>query len=82
MATRWIIEGNIDTRWPINTRGNIGEVFPEVLTALGYHYGVLPAERACASWIQTSMPVRSPNPGGVVGRLGSVCASSHQLWKA
>ncbi|MCP4958705.1 MAG: hypothetical protein GY925_05470 [Actinomycetia bacterium] len=46
MATRWIIEGKIDPRWPINTRGNIGEVFPEVLTALGYQLGVLPAERA------------------------------------
>lgn len=45
-GTRWIIEGEIDPRWPINTRGNIGEVFPEVLTMLGYQYGVVPAERA------------------------------------
>ena len=46
MATRWIIEGEIDPRWPINTRGNVGEVFPEVVTALGYELGVVPAERA------------------------------------
>ncbi|MDG2111315.1 MAG: PEP-utilizing enzyme [Actinomycetota bacterium] len=46
MGTRWIIEGNINQRWPINTRGNVGEVFPEVITALGYHLGVIPAERA------------------------------------
>ncbi len=45
-GTPWIIEGKIDPRWPINTRGNIGEVFPEVLTALGYELGVLPAEQA------------------------------------
>lgn len=45
-GTRWIIEGKIDPRWPINTRGNIGEVFPEVLTALGYELGVVPAEQA------------------------------------
>ncbi|MEO1064696.1 MAG: PEP-utilizing enzyme [Actinomycetota bacterium] len=48
-GTRWIIEGEIDPRWPINTRGNIGEVFPEVLTSLSYHYGVLPAERGWRS---------------------------------
>ncbi len=46
MGTRWIIEGKIDPRWPINTRGNVGEVFPEVLTALGYELGVIPAEKA------------------------------------
>ncbi len=49
MGTPWIIEGKIDDRWPINTRGNIGEVFPEVLTALGYELGVIPAERAWRS---------------------------------
>ena len=46
MGTKWIIESEIDPKWPINTRGNIGEVFPEVLTSLGYNYGVIPAERA------------------------------------
>jgi len=45
-GTRWIIEGEVNERWPINTRGNIGEVFPEVLTSAGYHLGVIPAERA------------------------------------
>jgi len=46
VGTRWIIEGTIDPRWPINTRGNVGEVFPEVLTPLSYRLGVLPAEKA------------------------------------
>ena len=45
--THWIVEGRIDERWPINTRGNIGEVFPEVLTPLTYELGVVPAE---AGW--------------------------------
>ena len=45
--THWIVEGRIDPRWPINTRGNIGEVFPEVLTPLSYELGVLAAE---AGW--------------------------------
>lgn len=45
--THWIVEGRIDERWPINTRGNIGEVFPEVLTPLSYELGVVPAE---AGW--------------------------------
>ena len=44
-GTHWIVEGTIDPRWPINTRGNIGEVFPEVLTPLSYGLAVLPAER-------------------------------------
>jgi pyruvate,water dikinase len=46
-GTHWIVEGRIDPRWPINTRGNIGEVFPEVLTPLSYELGVLAAE---AGW--------------------------------
>ncbi len=46
MGTHWIVEGEIDPRWPINTRGNIGEVFPEVLTPLTYRLGVIPAESA------------------------------------
>ena len=45
MTTHWIVEGKIDPRWPINTRGNIGEVFPEVLTPLTYKLGVIPAEK-------------------------------------
>lgn len=46
MGTRWIIEGEIDPKWQHNTRGNIGEVFPEVLTSIGYNLGVIPAEQA------------------------------------
>ncbi|MDH3299109.1 MAG: PEP-utilizing enzyme [Acidimicrobiia bacterium] len=45
-GTRWIIEGRVDDRWPIYTRGNVGEVFPEVVTVFSYHYGVVAAERA------------------------------------
>ncbi len=45
MNTHWIVEGQIDPRWPINTRGNIGEVFPEVLTPLSYKLAVISAER-------------------------------------
>lgn len=44
-GTHWIVEGRVDPRWPVNTRGNIGEVFPEVLTKLSYELGVIPAER-------------------------------------
>ena len=46
MGTHWIVEGKIDPRWPVNTRGNIGEVFPEVLTPLSYELAVMAAERA------------------------------------
>jgi pyruvate,water dikinase len=46
VGTHWIVEGEIDRRWPVNTRGNIGEVFPEVLTPLTYELGVIPAEKA------------------------------------
>ena len=49
MSTHWIVEGEVDPRWPLNTRGNIGEVFPEVLTQATYHLGVLAAE---AGWRQ------------------------------
>ena len=49
MSSHWIVEGRVDPRWPLNTRGNIGEVFPEVLTQLTYHLAVRPAE---AGWRQ------------------------------
>ncbi len=49
MGTSWIIEGRVDNRWPYNTRGNVGEVFPEVVTNIGYQLGVVPAERAWRS---------------------------------
>ncbi len=49
MSTHWIVEGEVDPRWPLNTRGNIGEVFPEVLTQATYHLGVTSAE---AGWRQ------------------------------
>lgn len=42
-----MVEGAVDPRWPINTRGNIGEVFPEVLTPLSYELAVKAAE---AGW--------------------------------
>lgn len=45
MSTHWIVEGKIDPRWPLNTRGNIGEVFPEVLTPLSYKLAVIAAEK-------------------------------------
>jgi pyruvate,water dikinase len=46
-GTHWLVEGRIDPRWPINTRGNIGEVFPEVLSPLTCLLGVPAAE---AGW--------------------------------
>ena len=42
--THWIVEGHVDARWPINTRGNVGEVFPEVLTPFSYELAVKSAE--------------------------------------
>ncbi|HIG24478.1 MAG TPA: hypothetical protein EYG34_09540 [Acidimicrobiia bacterium] len=59
MSTPWIIEGNVDPRWPINTRGNVGEVFPEVVTMLGYQLGVIPAEKGWRGAYQT-LGIMSP----------------------
>lgn len=33
-GSHWIVEGKVDERWPINTRGNVGEVMPEVIAPL------------------------------------------------
>jgi pyruvate,water dikinase len=60
MSTHWIVEGRIDPRWPINTRGNIGEVFPEVLTPLTYKLGVIPAEKGWRDAFR-QMGVLAPN---------------------
>lgn len=59
MSTHWIVEGQVDPRWPLNTRGNIGEVFPEVLTQLTYHLLVGPAE---AGWRQAFDEMGILNP--------------------
>ncbi len=60
MDTHWIVEGRIDPRWPINTRGNIGEVFPEVLTPLSYKLAVIPAEQGWRDAFR-SMGILAPN---------------------
>jgi len=60
MGTPWIIEGTMDPRWPIYTRGNIGEVFPEVITALAYELGVKSAERA---WREAYLEMGIGAPG-------------------
>jgi rifampicin phosphotransferase len=33
-GTHWVVEGKVEERWPINTRGNVGEVMPEAVTPL------------------------------------------------
>lgn len=60
MGTKWIIEGNIDPRWPINTRGNVGEVFPEVVTSLSYELGIVVAE---AAWREAYNELGIMSPG-------------------
>lgn len=60
MDTPWIVEGRIDPRWPINTRGNIGEVVPEVLTPLSYKLAVIPAEQGWRDAFR-SMGILAPN---------------------
>jgi len=63
MSTHWIADGRIDPRWPINTRGNIGEVFPEVLTPLTYKLAVIPAEQGWRDAFRR-MGILAPNDLG------------------
>jgi pyruvate,water dikinase len=77
MGTRWIIEGRIDERWPVNTRGNVGEVFPEVITALGYHLGIVPAEKAWRN-AYAELGIMSPDDFAsddpvIIGLYGGYC---------
>ena len=76
-GTRWIVEGEIDPRWPINTRGNVGEVFPEVLTPLSYELAIPTAERA---WRDTYFRLGIGTPGDfssdepvIIGLYGGYC---------
>lgn len=39
-GTNWIVESRIHPRWPIYTRANVGEVFPEVVTPMSYDLGI------------------------------------------
>src|SRR3954467_12783518 len=63
MSTHWIVEGQIDPRWPINTRGNIGEVFPEGLTPLTYKLAVIRAEQGWRDAFRR-MGILAPNDLG------------------
>ncbi len=87
MRTHWIVEGTVDPRWPINTRGNIGEVFPEVLTPLSYELAVLGAER---SWRDSYRELGILQPGdfasdepviiGLYGGYGYLNTSCSRAW--
>ena len=74
MSTHWIIEGEVDPRWPINTRGNVGEVFPEVLTPLSYRLAVIAAEKGwrdafAKMGILAANDLRRPEPT-IIGLYG------------
>ncbi len=77
MSTHWIVEGEIDPRWPINTRGNVGEVFPEVLTPLSYKLAVIAAEKGWRDAFR-SMGILAPNDlrrddPTIIGLYGGYC---------
>ena len=77
MSTHWIVEGTIDPRWPVNTRGNVGEVFPEVLTPLSYKVAVIAAEKGWRDAFR-SMGILAPNDlrrddPTIIGLYGGYC---------
>lgn len=43
MVERWIVDNAPSERYPIYTRGNIGEVYPEPVTPLTWTMGAIPA---------------------------------------
>ena len=32
----WVADNAVSARWPIYTRGNVGEVYPEAISPLGW----------------------------------------------
>ncbi len=46
MSDEWIINTPVSQKWPVYTRGNVGEVFPEAVTPLGWSLAGLKAEEA------------------------------------
>lgn len=46
MIDRWIVDNAPSARYPIYTRGNIGEVYPEPVTPLTWTMGAVPASEA------------------------------------
>ena len=44
MVERWIADSELSTRWPIYTRANVGEVFPDPVTPLTRDTGIWLAE--------------------------------------
>ena len=46
MSDGWIIDTPVSGKWPVYTRGNVGEVFPEAVTPLGWSLAGLKSEEA------------------------------------
>lgn len=42
MAERWVVDNDISSRYPIYTRGNVGEVFPDPVAPLTWTIGGIP----------------------------------------
>ena len=42
---RWVVDNAVSRRWPLYTRGNVGEVFPEAISPLGWTMAGLEAEK-------------------------------------
>jgi pyruvate,water dikinase len=47
MVDRWISDSSLSSRYPLYTRANVGEVFPDPVTPLTNDYGIVHAE---AGW--------------------------------
>ena len=62
-----IIEGTIDERWPVNTRGNVGEVFPEVVLPLSWSLLGGAAERGWRQAFERMGLVADGGPGAEHG---------------
>ena len=35
-GAEWLVDDRLSARWPLYTRGNVGEVFPDVVTPLNW----------------------------------------------
>ena len=68
-ADHWVMDNPVSRRWPLYTRGNVGEVFPEVVLPFTWD-ALRPAGRARLA--RRVRPVRASSRAATSRRRGMV----------
>src|SRR4029077_402989 len=77
-ADRWVMDNPLSRKWPLYTRGNVGEVFPDVVLPLSWGlYGRAAADAGRDAFVRLGMVAdgdfRPDEPKVILGVFGGYC---------